>query len=185
MEIVTDRLLLRPFEEQDRLPNAAIFADPEVRRFALGMLDSTAANARMDRAIAEYATLGTGMLAAIDKQSGLFIGMLGLTGFGLSLRAATGSSAQIQIAWQLARPVWGQGLATEGARAVIDYAFDKLGQSEIVAITATTNLPSRRVMEKIGMRYDADADFMHPEIPPDHPLAPHVLYAIKAGRAVM
>jgi RimJ/RimL family protein N-acetyltransferase len=53
MKIKTHRLILRPFRDADRLINAQIFADPEVRRFALGTLDREAANARLDRAIAE------------------------------------------------------------------------------------------------------------------------------------
>lgn len=60
MKIKTNRLILRPFQDADRLINAQIFADPEVRRFALGTFDREAANARLDRAIAEYDDEGKG-----------------------------------------------------------------------------------------------------------------------------
>lgn len=176
MVITTDRLILRPFAEKDRGPNAAIFADPEVRRFALATLDQDAANARLDRSVAEYERLGFGMLAVEDRRDGAHIGMLGLTGFGPALAAAVPSHPPLQIAWQLARHVWGQGLATEGARAVLDYAASTLGRTDVVAITAAINLPSRRVMEKLGMQHQPTDDFQHPDMPPGHTLAPHVLY---------
>jgi len=63
MKIKINRLILGPFQDADRSINAQIFADPEVRRFALGTLDREAANARLDRAIAAYDERGFGMLA--------------------------------------------------------------------------------------------------------------------------
>jgi RimJ/RimL family protein N-acetyltransferase len=176
--IETDRLLLRPAREADRPASAAIFADPEVRRFSLGILDRKAADARLDRAVVELAEHGFGMFAVEDRRDGSFIGMLGLTAFGTTLRAAIPSHPDIQIAWQLARHVWGQGLAPEGARAVLDHAFAELGVLEIVAITSAINRPSRRVMEKIGMRHAPADDFLHPDLPEGHRLRPHVLYRI-------
>lgn len=178
MKITTSRLILRPFRDEDRPANAEIFADPEVRRFALGTLDREAANVRLDRSIAEYDKRGFGVLAVEDRHDGSFIGSLGLTGFGAALKAAIPSQPGLQIVWQLARRVWGRGLATEGALAVLDYAQRDLGQTEIVAITASTNTPSRRVMTKIGMHHEPADDFMHPDIPAGHALRPHVLYRI-------
>jgi RimJ/RimL family protein N-acetyltransferase len=72
------------------------------------------------------------------------------------------------------------GLATEGARAVIDYAFDELKLPSVVAVTTVTNQPSRRVMEKLGMRYRPELDFEHPRVPDGHPFRPHVLYSLDA-----
>jgi RimJ/RimL family protein N-acetyltransferase len=183
MEIVTNRLILRSFRDEDRAVNAQIFADPQVRRFALGTLDTQAANARMDRAIAEYDKCGFGMLAVEDRRDGSFIGMLGLTGFNDALRAAIPSKPGLQIAWQLARHAWGQGLATEGALAVLDHAFSALDATEVVAVTASINTPSRRVMVKSGMHHAPEDDFMHPDFPPGHPLRAHVLYRITRSRA--
>ena len=178
MRLETERLILRPIEDRDRPANAEIFANPEVRRFALGPLDRQAANTRLNRAIEEYANRGYGMLAVEDRRDGSFIGMLGLTGFGAALRAAIPSHPTVQIAWQLARRVWDQGLATEGARAVLQHAWTRPEITDVVAITATINAPSRRVMEKLGMRHVPSDDFEHPDIPEGHPLRPHVLYRI-------
>jgi hypothetical protein len=59
----------------------------------------------------------------------------------------------VEIAWRLSRMYWGKGLATEGARGAIRYAFVTLQLRELVAITVPTNLRSRRVMDKIGMKH--------------------------------
>ena len=85
----------------------------------------------------------------------------------------------VEIGWRLASAHWGRGLATEGARAVLDYAFTTLKLSEVVAIAAAANTPSRRVMEKIGMARQPHLDFEHPKIPANHPLRPHVLYSLR------
>jgi ribosomal-protein-alanine N-acetyltransferase/3-dehydroquinate dehydratase/shikimate dehydrogenase len=82
----------------------------------------------------------------------------------------------VEIGWRLARPWWGQGFATEGARAALAYGFECLDLPEIVSFTVPANTRSRRVMEKLGMRYTED--FEHPHIDPGHPLCGHVLYRL-------
>ncbi len=81
--------------------------------------------------------------------------------------------------WLLARDAWGQGYATEAARAVLAQAFGSLALPALVAFTAEWNRPSQRVMEKIGMTRDSAGDFLHPSLPADHKLARHVLYRIR------
>ncbi len=71
------------------------------------------------------------------------------------------------------------GLATEGARAVIRYAFEDLGLDSLVSFTVPENLRSRRVMEKLGMTHDPADDFDHPRLPEGHPMRRHVLYRLK------
>jgi RimJ/RimL family protein N-acetyltransferase len=63
------------------------------------------------------------------------------------------------------------------------YGFDVLQLPEIVAFTAPVNIPSRRVMEKLGMRHDPGDDFDHPAIPAGHPLQRHVLYRIRRSES--
>jgi RimJ/RimL family protein N-acetyltransferase len=72
---------------------------------------------------------------------------------------------------------WGQGLATEGARAWLDHAW-LVGLPDVVAFTAALNRPSQRVMEKLGMTRNGADDFLHPRIEAGHPLRPHVVYRI-------
>jgi RimJ/RimL family protein N-acetyltransferase len=84
----------------------------------------------------------------------------------------------VEIGWRLRTDCWGRGLATEGARAVVAHAFGAAGLTSLVSFTVPANLPSRRVMEKIGMKRDEAGDFDHPLLPPGHPLRRHVLYRI-------
>lgn len=86
-----------------------------------------------------------------------------------------------EIGWRFLPEAWGYGYATEGARAALDLAFNRLGWREVVAMTAKINLRSQRVMERLGMTYDPTADFEHPKIPEGHRLRPHVLYRIARG----
>ena len=78
----------------------------------------------------------------------------------------------------LASKHWGQGFATEGAKAVLDYAFRKLKIPEIVSFTAAGNAKSIRVMQKIGLQHNEADDFYHPDIEDTCPLKRHVLYRL-------
>jgi RimJ/RimL family protein N-acetyltransferase len=84
----------------------------------------------------------------------------------------------VEVAWRLDPEYWGQGLATEGARAVTEFGFQQLKLWEVVAFTVPANLRSRRVMEKLGMKHSSADDFDHPQLPTAHPLCRHVLYRL-------
>ena len=73
-------------------------------------------------------------------------------------------------------PNWNQGYASEGAQAALEFGFNELKLDEIVSFTTKTNLPSQKVMQKIGMKRDENGDFKHPKLSADHPLIDHVLY---------
>jgi RimJ/RimL family protein N-acetyltransferase len=76
---------------------------------------------------------------------------------------------------------WGRGLATEGARALVPYAFEVIGLRALVSFTVPGNVRSRRVMEKLGMTHDQADDFDHPRLPEGHPFRRHVLYRLRRG----
>ena len=84
----------------------------------------------------------------------------------------------VEVGWRLARAAWGHGYATEAALAALDYGFTSCGLDEIVSMTATMNVRSQRVMQRIGMTRDPADDFDHPNVPEGHRLQPHVLYRI-------
>ena len=86
-----------------------------------------------------------------------------------------------EIGWRFAHEHWGKGYATEGARAALDFAFERLGWEQVVAFTAASNLRSQRVMERIGMTHDASDDFDHPRLAEDNPLRRLLLYRIARG----
>lgn len=69
-------------------------------------------------------------------------------------------------------------LATEAAHEVLREGFERLQFAEIVAMTVPHNLRSRKVMEKLGMKYDPKNDFENPRLPEGHVLRTHVLYRL-------
>ncbi len=88
----------------------------------------------------------------------------------------------VELGYRLARQYWSQGYANEGSHAVLAFGFEALRLPEIVAMTATVNERSRRVMEKLGMIRDARGDFDHPNIVEGHSLPRHVLYRMSSER---
>ena len=176
MLLETSRLLLRPWRPEDLEPFADMNQDPEVMRYFPAPLTREESRERMERSRRHFDQHGWGCWAVERKGGPSFIGMVALA--EPNFHAAF--TPCIEIGWRLVRDQWGQGLAPEAARAVLGCAFGTLGLADVVSFTAATNQPSRRVMEKLGMTCDRGEDFLHPRLPPDHPLALHVLYRITA-----
>lgn len=178
MRLETERLVLREWRDDDKALYAEIIADPVVRRFFPTLGTYADADAGIERARQRLADIGYSFLAVERRADGQFMGMLGMAPFRDELRLAIPGAPPVEIGWQLGQAFWGQGYAPEGARAMLDFAWWRLRLPEVVAITYEGNLPSRRVMEKIGMSYDPRGDFQHPDVPEGHRLRPHVLYRI-------
>lgn len=177
--LATERLVLRAWRTSDLAPFAALNADPRVARLLSGPLDRAASDALAARLSGSFARHGLGNWAVerSDLPGRPFIGAIGL----LVPAFEAPFTPCVEIGWRLADAHQLQGLATEGARAALAHAFDVIGLDEVVAFTVPRNAASRRVMEKIGMRRDADGDFDHPKFPPGHPLRRHLLYRIGAS----
>jgi RimJ/RimL family protein N-acetyltransferase len=172
--IETERLILRPFREEDREPFAAMNADPRVGDWLGGVADRAASDAMIDRVTAHIGKHGFGFFAAERKADHRLVGAIGLMVMADDLPAA----GSIELGWRLHPHAQGCGLATEGALAARDWAFAHLAVDEVIAITAQTNLRSQAVMRKIGMRHDPARDFDHPRLAADHPLRRHVLFCV-------
>lgn len=171
----TDRLLLRPWRDSDRIPFQEMNSDPRVMEFMPSLLTAAESDALIDRAQAHFDRNGYGPFAAELLKDHSFIGFIGLSvpNFDAPFMPA------VEVGWRLAFDYWGRGLATEGARAAIHYAFGELGLDSLVSFTVPANIRSRRVMEKIEMTHDPRDDFDHPRLPEGHPLRRHVLYRLK------
>ena len=176
----TQRLMLRLWTAEDIALLAAIDADPRVCAYYPNPFTARQSAAAVQRYRASYDRDGFCMMAAVRKQDKRLIGILGMQVLPFPVAGLPRQS--VELGWRLAYDVWGQGLATEGASAVIRYAFDKLGLTQLVAITAIVNAPSRRVMEKLGMRHDPSLDFPHPDVPKGHVLNPHVVYRMRKNK---
>lgn len=118
---------------------------------------------------------GFGLFAAEEKESNKFIGFIGFN------RPAFTSyfTPCIEIGWRLDRRFWNRGLATEGARACLEYGFSSLDFKEIVSFTSKVNIRSINVMRKIGMSFEGE--FEHPNVEAGHSLRTHVLYKISSS----
>ena len=171
----TARLRLRRWVPSDLGPFAAMNRDPEVMRYFPALRDQAESAASMKRIEASFDTQGFGFWA-MDLPGAGFIGFCGLAvpGFAAPFMPC------VEIGWRMARAHWGNGYATEAAQASLADGFSRLGLTEIVAFTAEGNLPSRRVMERIGMTRDPSGDFDHPSVPPGHALERHVRYRVIA-----
>jgi len=173
--IETGRLLLREWKQSDREPFAAMNADPRVMQFMPTILTHEESAAVSERIEAHFREHGFGLFAAELRETGAFIGYIGISVPSFHAKF----TPCVEIGWRLAAEHWGRGLATEGARAVLRYGFETLGLEEVVSFTVPANLASRRVMEKIGMRRNEAEDFEHPGLPEGHPLRKHVLYRLE------
>jgi RimJ/RimL family protein N-acetyltransferase len=172
--LCTERLLLRPWRQPDLEPWAALGADPEVMEPVGGVIDRERSHELAARIRGHFERHGFGLWAAEVPGVAGFIGFIGLAipAFEAHFMPC------VEVGWRLARAHWGRGYATEGARAALDYGFATRRLAEIVSFTAETNLRSRRVMERIGMRRNPAEDFDHPNLPAGHALRRHVLFRI-------
>lgn len=173
----SDRLRLREWRDEDLAPFAALNADPEVVEFLPRALSRAESDEFAEGIRAHFPDHGFGLWATEEAASGTFIGFVGLA---IPHFDATFMPC-VEVGWRLARPFWGMGYATEGARAALRFGFERAGLEEIVSFTVPLNRRSRSVMTKLGMRNDPADDFDHPSLPVGHRLRAHVLYRIARG----
>lgn len=174
----TSRLLLRAWRDDDLPPFAEMNADDRVMEFMPKVLTQAESDAQAGRIIDDISSHGFGLWALERRDTGEFIGYVGLKHVPFEAHF----TPAVEIAWRLASAHWGLGFATEGAAAVLDCAFGTMNLDEVVSFTATVNLRSSRVMERLGMIHDAPGGFDHPLLPLDHPLCRHVLFRMPRQR---
>ena len=115
-----------------------------------------------------------GLWAAQEKQSGKFMGFI-----GLSRKTLEGISFTpcIEIGWRLDREFWGRGYATEGALEDLKFGQESLKFDQIFSYTSRINTPSINVMKKIGLKARSELDFDHPKIQAGEPFREHVVFS--------
>ncbi len=177
LELETPRLRLLVWQARHVAPFTAMNADPEVMRYFPSTQDEAQTRASVEAWQAQFAERGWSNWAVETKAAGDFIGFVGLS----VPRRALPFSPCVEVGWRLARRFWGQGYASEAARAALAAGFGTIGLDEIVSFTALGNRPSRAVMERIGLR-DTGRDFDHPALPEGHPLRRHCLYALSRAQ---
>jgi len=174
LKLRTPRLLLRQWRDSDDAPFAALNADPMVMAHFPRRLTAEESRASADRYAAQLEVDGYGIWAVEVLGTGEFVGFVGLA----RPPWPAAFTPCVEIGWRLARSAWGQGYATEGARAVLRLAFTQVALPEVVSFTAVANRRSRAVMERLGMHRDPAEDFDHPRVPDGDPTRRHVLYRL-------
>jgi RimJ/RimL family protein N-acetyltransferase len=150
----TSRLILRHLVMDDLDELFALYRDPEIRRyFPEGVLTLEETREELEwhmHGHPRHPELG--LWATVHKETGMFIGRCGLLPWEIDGRL------EIEIAYLLDKSFWGQGLATEAARGIMDYGFEKLGFSRLICLIDPDNIASQRVAEKIGMTLERKVD---------------------------
>ncbi|WHI51075.1 GNAT family N-acetyltransferase [Microbulbifer sp. MLAF003] len=172
----TERLQLRQWREEDKPVFAEMNADPSVMEFFPSLLTREESDAGVDRSSAHIEKYGWGFWALELRESGEFLGFVGIKNVTDNLPFAPA----VEIGWRLARPFWGKGYASEAARASLHVAFNTLCLNEVVSFTPLQNIRSQKVMERLGMQRDSLV-FEHPQVSRESPLLRHCLYRLSAS----
>lgn len=173
-------LCLRRWRRTDDAPFAAMNADPAVRRFFPDVKTASESVAEARAGDRRFAEDGFGPWA-LDVPGEGFCGFVGGWRIARPMPFLAAGERAVEIGWRLRTAAWGRGLATRAARLALADLFGRCALPAIVSFTAALNLPSQRVMARLGMRRDPAADFAHPALPEGHPLRPHVLYRLDAA----
>jgi [ribosomal protein S5]-alanine N-acetyltransferase len=143
----TPRMLLRPFEANDAAIVFPWMTDTEIMRYMPTGQDYTLeqVQARVNRYMNHQEQRGYSRWMIFDRATGEAIGDAGIL-----YLPATGEN---ELGYRLVKPWWGKGLATEVAEAWMQYAFNELGMTELIAFSHPDNVASVRVMEKCGFEF--------------------------------
>jgi ribosomal-protein-alanine N-acetyltransferase len=141
------------FRPEDLDAMWAITRDPEVMRY-IGQgvpLSRDETEANLVNIVSAFRRRGFGRWALEKKAGGALVGYCGLS--------LGNKEVGVELAYMLARTEWGTGLATEAGRACLRYGFERLGVEAIAGLTMRDNHRSRRVLERVGMKFLRDARF--------------------------
>lgn len=143
IRLETERLLFRDHLRSDLDAFCALQADPDVRRYVGGAPRPRAEAERRFLRQLKNARRRLALRATIFKADDRYIGSCGLY-------PGDAKPGEATLAFTLAKPYWGRGLATEAGRAFIDFGFQRLRLKRIVAVAEVGNAASLRVLEKLG-----------------------------------
>ncbi|MGH3023702.1 MAG: GNAT family N-acetyltransferase [Gaiellaceae bacterium] len=163
----TPRLLAEPLDPAVHEEELAVLHADERVMLTMGGSTATPAESRawIERNVGHGAEPGLGIFVFRERGTGTFVGR------GAIRRIEIGGREEVEVGYAVAADLWGRGLATEMAEGLVAHAEER-GLVGLVAYTEPTNAASRRVMEKIGFRYERDVE---------HHGRPQVLYRRRSG----
>lgn len=146
----SQRLRFRHIEETDYLSLCELLQDKEIMYAWEHGFSQEEVRGWMERTFARYREDGFGHFAAIEKETGAFVGVIG------PIVEVVEDVPYMGLGYLLKKQYWGKGYATEGADACMQYAFTVLGAQKVIAEIRPENLPSRRVAERLGMQVERE-----------------------------
>jgi RimJ/RimL family protein N-acetyltransferase len=148
----TERLVLRMYRLSDFEDHYKLSADPDVMRYLIGgqPLSRFEAWRHMAYLVGHWELLGYGHYAVEEKASGRFIGRIGFTN--------PEGWPGFEIGWTLAPEFQGKGFATEGARFLLQYAFNEMDRDHVISVIHRDNKPSIRVAERLGEKFEREME---------------------------
>ncbi len=152
----TERLIMRPLVESDVDEIFAMRSDEDIMRF---IREPQGRNESLDwikLVSARWDTEKLGFCAVIEKETDKFLGWCGIWRLQ--------ETNELEVGYAIEKAHWGKGFATEAAEKFIEYAFENIKPDKIVAVAEPKNLASRRVMEKLGMKFVKIAKFYEREL---------------------
>lgn len=165
--IETERLVLRTIDPGDAELQYRLLNTSTVMEHLGGVKELHEIEAKHAKSQAWFAQRGFGFMMMIEKSSGELVGHCGMK---LVDNAHAPNQGDHEIGWLVREDRWRHGYANEAMRAVIDWAFTSIGAPHVVALTCDRNVPSWRLMEKLGMVRRKDLDFDDPGFAPqDNP----------------
>lgn len=151
-ELETERLYMRRFRTDDIDVFSQILGQDEVGQWLPRGRGYTKDEVEkfLDNVAKHWQEKGYGIWAVIEKESGKIIGHCGLN--------YVKQNDEVEVLYGFGKEYWGLGYATEAAKAALSFGFEKIGLDRIVAFAKIDNIASRRVIEKIGLKYIKDIE---------------------------
>lgn len=172
-ELETERLRLRLWTEADKAPFAKLNGSEQVMEYFPSTLSKIESDELAERIASGIKRNGWGLWAVEVKNKHPFIGFVGLNEPTYELPFGP----CVEVGWRLDTPYWGEGYATEAARAAVAFGFQTLALEKMVSFTALVNERSQAVMRRLNMTR-ASETFLHPKVPAGHKLQEHCLYEL-------
>jgi len=149
VQLETNRLIMRPFEETDAEDLFLLDSNSEVMKYVGGVVSTEIEQSRqvIEFIQKQYKENGVGRLAVIEKSSNILIGWSGLK---YLTKEINGMKNVYELGYRFLPEYWGKGYATETAIAALNYAFNEIKTDIVYAMAVTENVGSNRVLQKLG-----------------------------------
>lgn len=148
----TERLVLRPYRQDDLDDLHTMFSDPEHMRWYPAPFDRETSQAWLERQIEGYRSRGFALWVVEERGTGAFLGTAGPT------VQVVEETEEVEIGWHTRPGRKGEGIAPEAGAAAMDWAFANLDVEHLISLVRPENVPSCRVAEKLVMHVDREAD---------------------------